>query len=170
MNDKMERIKVLALDVDGVLTDGRIVYNSLGHEIKSFDVQDGYGIILWRRLGLKTAILSARSAKPVDIRAQDLKIDRIYQNAYPKIDTYETLLADFEVGDENVCFIGDDLPDLAVLKRAGFSVAVANANQEIKTVVDHVTEKPGGRGAVREVIEMILKHQGRWQDVIHMHE
>ena len=170
MDEKIKRIKILALDVDGVLTDGRIIYDSLGHEIKFFDVQDGYGIILWHRLGLKTAILSARSAKPVDVRAGDLKIDKIYQNAFPKIDTYEKLLKDFDARDEEVCFVGDDLPDLAVLKRVGFAVAVANANTEIKSVADYVTQKPGGRGAVREVIELILKSQDKWSVVVRMHQ
>ena len=170
MDDKIKRIKILALDVDGVLTDGRIIYDSLGHEIKFFDVQDGYGIILWRRLGLRTAILSARSAKPVDVRAGDLKIDKIYQNAFPKIDAYEKLLQDFDARDDEVCFVGDDLPDLAVLKRAGFAVAVANASADVKAVADYVTRNPGGRGAVREVIELILKTQDKWTMVVRMHQ
>lgn len=163
---KVQKVKLLVLDVDGVLTDGKIVYDSAGREIKYFDVQDGYGVVLCRKAGLKVTILSARSAKPVTQRAKDLKIDRVYQNAYPKITRYEEMLKDFHLKDEEVCFVGDDLPDLAVLKRVGFAVAVANANAEVKKKADYVTKKCGGAGAVREVIELILKTQGHWERIL----
>lgn len=166
MKDKIKRIKLIALDVDGVLTDGKIVYDSNGGELKFFDVQDGFGIVLCRKAGLKVAILSARSAKPVTQRAKDLKVDRVYQNAYPKLGRYEEMLKDFKISDEQVCFVGDDLPDLPVLKRVGFPVAVANAAAEVKKSAVYVTKKNGGAGAVREVIELILKTQGAWDKIV----
>ena len=161
----LKKIKVLAMDVDGVMTDGRIVYDGSGRELKFFDVQDGYGIARVRLEGLKTAIISARSCTAVKVRARDLKFDRVFLDARPKITAYEKMLKLFKVNDDEVCFIGDDIPDHAVLSRAGFAVAVANAVPEIRKVADYVTERSGGRGAVREVAEMILKAQGRWSVV-----
>ena len=166
MDDKIKKIKLLALDVDGVLTDGRIIYDSDGREIKNFDVQDGFGFALLRRCGFKTAIITARASKAVDVRATDLKIDKVYQDAYPKIEFYQKMLSELNVNDEEVCFVGDDLTDLCVLKRVGFAVAVANGHDEIKKAAHYVTKKNGGKGAVREVIELILKTQGKWAQVL----
>jgi 3-deoxy-D-manno-octulosonate 8-phosphate phosphatase (KDO 8-P phosphatase) len=166
MKTKLTNIKVLALDVDGVLTNGQIIYDSAGKETKVFDVQDGYGIVLLQRNGIKTAIISAREAKPVSIRAKDLGIHKVYQNAYPKIDAYKRMLKDFKVKDAEVCFVGDDLPDLPVLKRVGFAVAVKNACVDVRKSADYVTKNKGGRGAVREVAELILKAQGKWQRIL----
>lgn len=163
---KAAKIRVLALDVDGVLTNGRIILDHRGKETKIFDVQDGFGLVLFQKMGFQTAIISARSAEAVHWRAQDLKIDKIYQDAYPKINAYEEMLKDFNVKDDQVCFVGDDLPDLAVLKRAGFAVAVANARQEVKKASDYVTKNPGGTGAVREVVELILKAQSQWNETL----
>ena len=154
------------MDVDGVLTDGKIVINHRGEEIKVYDVQDGFGIVFFRKAGFKTAIISARSAKAVTARAQDLKIHKIYQDAYPKIDAYQKMLAAFKVSDEEICYIGDDLPDVPVLERVGFAVAVPNAVPEVKHVADYITQKHGGAGAVREVIELILKMQDKWPQVV----
>jgi 3-deoxy-D-manno-octulosonate 8-phosphate phosphatase (KDO 8-P phosphatase) len=166
MDEKIKKIKALVMDVDGVLTDGRIIYDSDGREIKLFDVQDGFGIMVLQRLGYRTAIISARSAKPVDIRAQDLKIHKVYQDASPKSKAFDQMLRDFQMAEEQICFVGDDLPDLEVLARAGFAVAVKNATREAKDLADYVTTKRGGRGAVREVIELILKTQGRWEEAL----
>jgi len=162
MKDALKKIKVVAMDVDGVLTDGRIIMDSQGVELKNFDVQDGFGIVFLRKCGIKTAIISARASQVVFHRAQDLKIDKSYVGVYPKLNAYESMLKEFDVFDEEVCFIGDDLADLCVMERCGFSVAPANAVFEIKRIADHVTVKTGGRGAVREVIEMILQAQGHW--------
>ncbi len=158
----LKKIKVLAMDVDGVMTDGRIIYDGSGKELKFFDVQDGYGIARGRREGLKAAIISARSCPAVSARAQDLKFDAVYLDAFPKALAYEKMLRKFAVTDDEVCFIGDDLPDHAILARAGFAVAVFNAVPEIKKIADYVTRRPGGRGAVREVVEKILKAKGHW--------
>ena len=166
MKQKIKKIKLLILDVDGVLTDGKIIVDTEGREIKVFDVQDGYGIVFFQKAGFKTAILTARNSKAVTVRAKDLKIHKVYQGAYPKIDGYKKLLKHFKVKDDEACFVADDLTDLAVLKKVGFAVAVANATPEVKRVADYVTKKQGGAGAAREVIELILKSQGKWKSVL----
>ena len=166
---RIKKIKVLVLDVDGVLTNGQIILDQKGNEIKVFDVQDGFAIVLFKKAGYRVAIISARAAEAVAARAQDLKIDKVYQNAFPKIDALHQLLREFNVTQEEVCFIGDDLPDLSVLKNAGFAVAVSNAVDEVKRVVHYVTSKQGGKGAVREVIELILKTQGEWDKLLQTH-
>ena len=164
--EKIQMIKVLVMDVDGILTDGRIIVDSHGKEIKNFDVQDGFGIVYFRKAGYKTALISARSAEAVSARAKDLGIDKVYQDASPKLNAYLKLLTDFNVTEEEICYIGDDLPDLAVLKRAGLAVTVPNAVEEIKKVADYITKKNGGAGAVRETIEVILKTQNKWDDIV----
>ena len=166
IEEKILKIKVLAMDVDGVLTDGKIIIDGHGKQTKNFDVQDGFGIDFFQNAGFKTAIISARSAEAVTARVKDLKIDKIYQDAYPKANAYVKLLNDLKVNEGQVCFIGDDLPDLGVLNRVGFAVAVANAVEEVKKASDYVTKKSGGNGAVREVIELILKTQGKWDGVV----
>lgn len=162
MKDALKKIKVVAMDVDGVLTDGRIIVDSNGVETKNFDVQDGFGIVFLKKCGIKTVIISARESGVVNHRAQDLKIDKVYVGVYPKLGAYEGMLEEFKVLDEQVCFIGDDLADLGIMRRCGVAVAVANAVFEVKQVADHVTVNKGGRGAVRETVELILKAQGHW--------
>ncbi|MBF0522651.1 MAG: HAD-IIIA family hydrolase [Candidatus Omnitrophica bacterium] len=166
LKKKINKIKVLAMDVDGVLTSGKINLDEEGKEIKSFNVYDGFGLALCHKAGLKTAVISARSSGAVTARALDLKIDRIFQDAYPKISAYEQILKDFDAQDADVCFIGDDLPDICVLKRVGLAVAVSNAVPEVQREADYVTKKRGGDGALREVIELILKTQGKWEGLI----
>jgi len=162
MMEALKKIKVVAMDVDGVLTDGRIIVDSNGVESKNFDVQDGFGIVFLRKCGIKTVIISARESGVVAFRAKDLQIDKTYVGVYPKISAFESMLNEFRVQDKEVCFIGDDLADITVMRRCGFSVAVANAVFEVKQIADYVTVHAGGRGAVREVIELLLKAQGHW--------
>ena len=162
MKDALKKIKCVAMDVDGVLTDGRIIIDSKGVETKNFDVQDGFGIVFLKKCGIKTAILSARKSGVIAHRAKDLKIDKVYVGVFPKLSAYERMLKEFKVLDEEVCFIGDDLADLGVMYRCGVSVAVANAVSEVKQIADYVTVRQGGRGAVREVVELILQAQGHW--------
>jgi len=162
MKDAFKKIKVVAMDVDGVLTDGRIIMDSNGVETKNFDVQDGFGIVFLKKCGLKTAIISARESGVVAHRAKDLKIDKVYVGVYPKLSAYENLLEEFKVRDEEICFIGDDLADICIMRRCGVSIAVANAVFEIKQIAHYVTVRQGGHGAVREAIELILQAQGKW--------
>lgn len=163
MKERLKKIKLLIMDVDGVLTDGRIVVDERGRETKNFDVQDGFGIVVFQRAGFKTAILSAaRASAVVKYRARDLEIDQVHLNAYPKIDAYKKILRALKLNDEDACFIGDDLPDLEVLSKVGFAVAVPYARAEVKKVADYITKKQGGNGAVREVIELIMKTQNLW--------
>ena len=166
MRDKLKKIKVLALDVDGVLTDGKIIIDGKGGEIKNFHVRDGYGLVICRSLGFKTVLITARRSKAVHHRAKDLRFDKVYQGAYPKIGAYQKMLRELKVKHQEVCFMGDDLPDLPVLRQVGLAVAVPDAPAEVKRAADYVTKRRGGDGAVREVIELILKAQGKWKRLL----
>ena len=165
----LKQIKVLAMDVDGVLTDGRIIIDSNGVESKNFDVQDGLGIVFLQKCKIKTVFISARESDVVAHRAKDLNIDKVYVGVYPKLSAYEDMLKEFNVKDFQVCFIGDDVADLSVMRRCGVKVAVANAVAEVKQIADYVTVKKGGHGAVRETVELILKAQGHWTPKLYEH-
>jgi len=169
MKDALKKIKAVVMDVDGVLTDGRIIVDSNGVETKNFDVQDGFGVVFLKKCGIKTAIISARESGVVAHRAKDLKIDKVYVGVYPKLSAYEDMLEEFRVTDEEVCFIGDDVADMRVMRRCGVGVAVANAVVEVKQIADYVTARQGGRGAVREVVELILQAQGHWGPQLYEH-
>ena len=167
---RASKINVLLLDVDGVLTDGRIVYADYGDELKCFDVQDGAGLIFWNRVGLKSAIITARTSRLVKRRAKELRVDFLAQGKLLKLPTYEELLKRFRVSDEQVCAIGDDLMELPILRRVGLSVAVPNAVEEVKAICHYTTKRPGGRGAVREVIDIILKSKGLWDHLMQRYQ
>ncbi len=158
--EKARQIKLLVLDVDGVLTDGRIIYGSGGLELKTFDVQDGLGLKLARRIGLVTAIVTGRTSEAVERRARELEIDEVWQGVKNKLEVYEGVLGRYAFSDEVVAYAGDDLEDLPVLRRVGFAVAVANAVKEVKREADYVTVREGGRGAIRELVELILESKG----------
>ncbi len=162
---KLEKIKFLIMDVDGVLTPGYILINSSGEEIKVFDVHDGFGLTLWRKAGLKSAIITAGRTPALKHRADCLKVDKVYQHARDKLAAYDKLKSHFKINDNQVCFIGDDLIDVSVLKRVGFACAVPNGHHDMKGYVSYVCKMPGGKGAVREVIDLILKAKGLWHDV-----
>ena len=163
MNNKLKKIEALIMDVDGVLTDGKIVIDCNGNELKFFCVKDGFALTRWRKLGKSSAFITARFSKPVELRAEMLGIGMVFQNADPKIDYYRKVLETHSLKDDQVCYIGDDIKDIEVIKAAGFGVAVANASAETKDAADYVTKNSGGNGAVREVIEMILKAQDLWK-------
>ncbi len=169
MQERLKNIKVLILDVDGVLTDGGIIIDSNGVETKRFDVQDGFGLVFWRKCGFKSAIISSRFSGVVAHRAKDLQIDKVFVGVYPKINSYEELIKEWNVKDEEVCFIGDDVADLQILKRVGFAASVSNAVFEVKSIVHYVSHKKGGEGAVREIIELILKAHGKWIPSLYAH-
>jgi 3-deoxy-D-manno-octulosonate 8-phosphate phosphatase (KDO 8-P phosphatase) len=164
--ERAKKIKVLVLDVDGVLTDGRIVHGSYGDEIKNFDVNDGLGIVLVKRAGLKCVILTAKASKVVTKRARELKIDKVYHNFHYKIKAFHMICRRFRIKGEEICFVGDDVIDIPVLKRAGLAVCPPNAMDDVKPFAHFITGKRGGRGAVREVCDLLIKAQGKWDEVM----
>ena len=159
-------VEFLVMDVDGVLTDGRIIYTDSGELIKVFDVTDGTGIKYWHRLGRASAIISGRSSPAVDKRATELGIVHVFQDVKDKVPVLQGLLDRLNVKPERVAYVGDDLMDLAAMRMVGFPVAVAGARPEVLSAAEYVTRNPGGRGAVREVVEVILKAQGLWEQVL----
>lgn len=165
MNDRLKNIKMLILDVDGVMTDGRIIYDSNGVESKFFNVKDGHGIKMLQRAGIEVAIISGRQSEVVAIRAAELGIERVFQKATDKRGPYEQILAETGLADREIAFMGDDLIDIPVLRRAGFAVAPADAAAEVIPFVHLVTKKPGGWGAVRELSDLLLQAQGRWDEL-----
>jgi len=162
---QLKSIKILILDVDGVLTDGRVIYTDSGEEIKRFDVRDGHGLKLLMRSGIEVILLTGRESKVVLHRARDLGIEHVYQKALNKIEVYKTIIAQRNLEDKEVGFVGDDLVDLPVLRKVGFSAAVPDAVPEVKEIVDYITTKKGGEGAVREICELLLKAQNKWEAV-----
>ena len=166
VEERCQPVELILADVDGVLTDGRIVVNNQGIETKHFHIRDGMGIRLWQRAGYRFGVVSLRSSQIVKTRAAELDIGIVRQGADDKLATSLEIVAQLGLSAQQVCYIGDDLPDLPVVRAVGLGVAVADACGELVEAADYVTKAPGGCGAVREVIEMILKAQGRWDDVI----
>jgi 3-deoxy-D-manno-octulosonate 8-phosphate phosphatase (KDO 8-P phosphatase) len=164
---RLRRIKLFLCDVDGVLTDGSIFIGG-EREFKRFNIRDGLGLVLARRAGLKVGWVSARPSAATEMRAKELKIDFLVQQGdkLSKTGAVEQLLAREKLDWSEVFFMGDDVVDLGPLARAGFGVAVADARPEAKAAADFVTSANGGRGAVREAVEMILQAQGKWEPVI----
>jgi 3-deoxy-D-manno-octulosonate 8-phosphate phosphatase (KDO 8-P phosphatase) len=152
--------------VDGVLTDGRIIQDGHGHELKVFDVKDGHGIVMAHRAKLRTALLSGRESETITRRAEELGIELVFQKIWNKLEVYEKILVDTELTHDEVAYIGDDLIDIPLLRRVGLAVAVADAVDEVKAAVHLITQRPGGQGAVREVIELILRAQDHWDSLI----
>ncbi|HTG00217.1 MAG TPA: HAD-IIIA family hydrolase [Nitrospirota bacterium] len=154
---KLRNIKLLLLDVDGVMTDGRIFLDNQGNELKTFHVRDGHGIKLVQRAGITVGIITGRKSEVVNIRARELGITEVHQGTQKKIDVYRALLAKYRLTDDEVAFIGDDSVDLDILQRAGVAVTVADADPSVRPHVAYITKAEGGRGAVREFINLILK-------------
>jgi 3-deoxy-D-manno-octulosonate 8-phosphate phosphatase (KDO 8-P phosphatase) len=163
---KARKIRMLLLDVDGVLTDGKIYLSDDGRETKRFDLHDGHGIKLLHRAGIRVGIISGRTSPSVDIRARQLSIQEIHQGVVDKIKAYEEILHRHQLKEEEVAYIGDDLVDLPLLRRVGLSVVVANAHDAVKRDADWITKRKGGGGAVREVVDYLLKAQGKWSELI----
>jgi len=156
---KAKKIRLLVLDVDGVLTEGSIIYDNKGRELRIFNVKDGLGVFLLTQRGFPVVILTAKDSKIVKRRARDMGINDIF-SGYPKEEVLDKIIKKYKVGLEEVAFIGDDLIDIEVAKRVGFSIAVNDAVEDLKKTVDFVTENKGGKGAVREVAEIILQAKG----------
>ena len=161
----LDSIDLLILDVDGVLTDGRIIYDSRGAEIKAFHVLDGQAVKYWLRAGHDAAILSGRASRPIRVRARELGVRAVYMDAKDKLPVFEKILKRFRRAADRVCYIGDEFVDLPVMARVGFAVATAGAVDEVKRTAHYVTQGAGGAGAVRETIQLILEYQGRWAHV-----
>ena len=162
---RISNIQLMIFDVDGVLTDGRIIYNDDGTEIKAFDVRDGHGIKLLMRAGLEVAMITGRYCRAVEHRAKGLGITRLYQNSHYKLEAYEKILADTGLSDLQAAYMGDDLIDIPVMRRVGLAVSVPDASSHVIPYAHYVTSAKGGWGAAREICELILQVRGLWNDV-----
>jgi len=166
LRKKARKIRVLLLDVDGVLTDGAITINDRGEEIKTFNVRDGQGIKLLRESGVEVGLISARSSRAVSYRARELGIHMVYQGVRDKVEAFERMKAKRGYKDSEVAYVGDDLMDLPLLRAAGLAITVRDGCQELKSRVDYVTNQRGGCGAVREVAELLLRAHDNWRKVV----
>lgn len=159
---KAAKTRLLALDVDGVLTDGRLYFAEDGQELKTFDTQDGHGIKMLQQSGIICAIITGRNTKLVERRANNLGITHLLQGREDKLVALRELSAELGIAVENMAYVGDDWPDLPAIRAAGLGIAVANAHSELHTHADYVTRLEGGRGAVREVCDLLLKAKGTY--------
>ncbi len=159
-------IRLILSDVDGVLTDGSIVIDNAGVESKSFYVRDGYAIKLWLKAGFEFGLLTARNSQVVKIRAAELGIQMVRQGYSEKLTAAKEMMAQAKVDPSEVCYIGDDLPDLSVMFDVGLSVTVADGAAEVRQAATWITKAPGGRGAIRELIERLLKAKSLWEDFV----
>jgi 3-deoxy-D-manno-octulosonate 8-phosphate phosphatase (KDO 8-P phosphatase) len=161
--EKAKRIKLLILDVDGVLTDNRLFYNDEGVETKTFYTRDGHGMVMLQKSDVEIAIITGRKSQLVTNRMRDLKVKHVFQGVPDKLPTFMQLVDDLGLKMDEIAYVGDDILDLPILLRIGFSVAPSDADQEVKPRVDFVSQYEGGRGCVREVCEIIMRSQGSWQ-------
>jgi len=166
VNERARRVRLVLLDVDGVLTDGSIVLHGDGSESKTFHIRDGAAIVWTLRCGLTVGLLSARESAPTQRRAAQLGIPIVSQGAASKAAEYARIIADLGLTDEEVAYMGDDLLDLAVLRKVGLAAVPADAAEEASACAHWVSRHPGGRGAVRELLELILKAQDRWDALV----
>ena len=166
LDARCQRIELILSDVDGVLTDGGIVLDNQGIESKRFCIRDGQGIRLWQKAGYRFGLISLRSSQIVKMRAEELGIEIVRQGTGNKLAALEQIREELGLKPEQTCYLGDDLPDLPPVRAVGLGVAVADACEELRRAAHYVTTAAGGSGAVRETVEMILKAQRRWDDVI----
>lgn len=162
---RLERVRIFLCDVDGVLTDGS-VFIGADRETKRFNIRDGLGLVFLRRVGIKTGWISSRPSAATQLRAAELKIDYLEQTKHGKIPQVEKILAAARLNWDEVCYVGDDVVDLGVMERAGVAVSVGDGIDEVRAAAHYVTRAPGGHGAIREVVEMILKAQNKWDGII----
>jgi 3-deoxy-D-manno-octulosonate 8-phosphate phosphatase (KDO 8-P phosphatase) len=163
--EKAKRVRLFLVDVDGVLTDGGIVYDSDGREIKRFHVRDGHGIKMLQRAGVEVGIISGRASEVVSVRARELGISLVFQGVADKVAAWREILADKGIPPEETAYVGDDIVDVPLMRRVGFAAAVADAEGYVRDAADYVSAQPGGRGAVREIIEFVLRSSGAWERV-----
>jgi len=162
---KAKKIKLLILDVDGVMTDGSIILDNAGNELKRFHVRDGHGLKMIQKAGIQVGIITGRKSKVVAIRTKELGIKEVHQRIFRKSVVFEQMLKKYKCNDENIAFMGDDIVDQELLKRSGLTAAPADAEEEAKKCADIITKRGGGRGAVREFTDLILKASGLWEKV-----
>lgn len=170
MHEKLADIRLLLLDVDGVMTDGRIIYDGNGLETKFFNVKDGHGIKMLQRHGVEVGIITGRTSVVVDIRAKELGIALVYQGSLKKLESYNDVKLKTGLTDKQIAYMGDDVVDVPVMRRAGFSAAPPDSLPDVLAVADYVSSRGGGRGAVREVCDLILKGRGVWNEVVERYE
>jgi 3-deoxy-D-manno-octulosonate 8-phosphate phosphatase (KDO 8-P phosphatase) len=166
LTSRCQAIELILCDVDGVLTNGGILFDNQGIEIKQFHVRDGLGIRLWERAGYKFGILTARSSHIVKVRAAELGISIVRQGFEEKWPVAENVLAELRLSPKSLCYIGDDLGDIPVIRRAGLGATVADGAEEAKAVAGYITQSRGGAGAARELVELILKAKGLWEEIV----
>jgi 3-deoxy-D-manno-octulosonate 8-phosphate phosphatase (KDO 8-P phosphatase) len=166
LSQRCAKIELLVLDVDGVLTEGSIIYADDSTEVKHFHVRDGSGLAIWKHVGKRAAIITGRTSRIVEVRAAELNITPVFQGATQKLEPFLQILSATGFTAEQACFIGDDLPDLPAMRRCGLAGAVADACPEVLAEAHYITQASGGRGAVRETIELILSCQGQWQRIV----
>ena len=166
LKNRIRKIRMLLFDVDGVLTEGGIILGTEGQELKIFNVQDGMGITLARMGGLKVGIITGRKSEAVATRAKELHFDVLYQGEEDKLTAYKRIMESYDLDDKEICYMGDDLLDLRILKKAGVAASPANARDEVQKVSEIVTMASGGRGAVRELVELVLRIQGKWDKLL----
>jgi 3-deoxy-D-manno-octulosonate 8-phosphate phosphatase (KDO 8-P phosphatase) len=166
LHERCQKIDMLVMDVDGVLTDGGIVYTDQGGEIKGFHARDGSGLKIWMALGKQAGVLTGRESTIVARRAAELGVNRVLQGVDDKLTGFRMLLQEHDLKEDQAAYLGDDVPDLPVLRSCGLAVAVADACPEARELAHYVTRTSGGRGAVRETIELVLRAQGRWQEAV----
>jgi 3-deoxy-D-manno-octulosonate 8-phosphate phosphatase (KDO 8-P phosphatase) len=164
-DEKAARIRLFLMDVDGVLTDGGIILDGDGRETKRFHVRDGHGIKMLGRAGVTAGIITGRSSKVVEVRARELGITIVHQGAVDKVSAWRKIIAEQGVSPEESCYVGDDIVDLPIFREVGFSAAPSDAEPYVLDAVDFISTRPGGMGAVREVIEYVLKANGSWRSV-----
>ena len=170
LDQRCQQIRLILSDVDGVLTDGGVILDNRGIETKTFHIRDGSGVKLWQRAGHRFGVITGRNSHIVQLRMAELDVSIVRQGVTDKLAIVKQILDELGLQAENVCYIGDDLPDLPVLRGVGLAVAVADASEEVRRESHYVTSVGGGRGAVREVIEVILKNQRRWEDLIQKYQ
>lgn len=166
MEERLSKIRLLLLDVDGVLTDGGITLNDAGEQTKTFHVRDGHGMKLLQRSGVRIGIITGRSSQVVEHRMRELGVDLVFQGVRDKLEPFERICSDLQLENDQVAYLGDDVVDLPILRRVGFAATVADACEEIKPYVHYVTRCAGGRGAVREICDLIIRAQGKWDEVM----
>lgn len=166
IDQRMQAIRLILSDVDGVMTDGGITYDNQGIELKTFHVRDGMGVKLWQQSGHQFGVITARSSHIVKLRMDELGVNFIRQGSEKKLDIARQIVEESELSFGQVCYIGDDLTDAPLLKEVGLSVSVADGAADVRSMVHMVTQAGGGKGAIRELVELILKKQNRWSEIL----